>query len=54
MDNKNFFKDLLESIPVCRKIVFLLLLFQIDKDLLREIGFSEHDIKRFFQSLKKY
>ena len=43
MDNINYFKDLFESIPDYRKIVFLMFLFQDDKNLLREIGFSEHD-----------
>ena len=37
---------MLESIPDYRKIVLLLFLFQNDKDLIREIGFSEHDFKR--------
>ena len=46
MDRKNYFKDLLGSIPDFRKIVLLLFLFQNDKDLIRKIGFSEQDIKR--------
>ena len=43
MDNINYFKDLFESIPDYRKIVLLMFLFQDDKNLLREIGFSERD-----------
>ena len=43
MDNVNYFKDLFESIPDYRKIVLLMFLFQDDKNLLREIGFSERD-----------
>ena len=43
MDNINYFKDLFESIPDYRKIVLLMFLFQYDKNLLREIGFSERD-----------
>ena len=43
MDNINYFEDLFESIPDYRKIVLLMFLFQDDKNLLREIGFSERD-----------
>ena len=46
MDKKIFFKDLFESIPDYRKIVLLICIFQIDKDFLRETGFSERDISR--------
>ena len=44
MNNTNYFKDLFESIPDYRKIVLLLFLIKNDKDLLREVGFSECDI----------
>ena len=44
MNNTNYFKDLFESIPDYTKIVFLLFLIKNDKDLLREVGFSERDI----------
>ena len=44
MNNTIYFKDLFESIPDYRKIVFLLFLIKNDKDLLREVGFSERDI----------
>ena len=46
MNNINYFKDLFESILDYRKIVFLLVLIKNDKDLLREVGFSERDINR--------
>ena len=46
MNNTNYFKDLFESIPDYRKIVLLLFLIKNDKDLLREVGFSEGDINR--------
>ena len=46
MNNTNYFKDSFESIPDYRKIVFLLFLIKNDKDLLREVGFSERDINR--------
>ena len=46
MDNENYFKDIFESIPDYRKIVFLIFLIQNDKNLLKEIGFSKNDINR--------
>ena len=44
MNNSNYFKDIFESIPDYRKIVLLIFLFQIVKNLLNEIGFSKADI----------
>ena len=46
MDHIKKFKDMFESIEDYRKIVFLIFLIQIEKNLLREIGFSERDINR--------
>ena len=46
MDNKNYFKDLFESISDYRKIVLLIFLFQNDKNLLKEIGFSRSYINQ--------
>ena len=42
----NYVKDLFESITDYRKIALLIFLIQNDKNLLREIGFSEYDINR--------
>ena len=44
MDNKNYFKDIFESIHDYKKIVLLIFLIQNDKNLLKEIGFSKNDI----------
>ena len=44
MDNENYFKDLFDSISDYRKIVLLIFLFQNDKILLKENGFSKNDI----------
>ena len=44
MNYENYFKDIFESIPDYRKIVLLIILIQNDKNLLKEIGFSERDI----------
>ena len=46
MDNINYFKDIIESIPDYRKIVLLIFLIQNDKNFLKEIGFSKNDINR--------
>ena len=46
MNNINYFKDIIESIPDYRKIVLLIFLIQNDKNLLKEIGFSKNDINR--------
>ena len=40
MNNSNYLKDTFESIPDYRKIVFLIILIQNEKNLLNEIGFS--------------
>ena len=45
MGNAFYFRDFFESIMDYRKNVLLIFLFQNDKDLLREFGFSECDIK---------
>ena len=44
MDNKNYFKDIFESIHDYKKIVLLIFSIQNDKNLLKEIGFSKNDI----------
>ena len=44
MNYETYFKDLFQSIPDYRKIVILIFLIQNDKNLLREVGFSERDI----------
>ena len=44
MNNINYFKDIIESIPDYRKIVLIIFLIQNDKNLLEEIGFSKNDI----------
>ena len=47
MNYENYFKDIFESIADYRKIILLIFLIQNDKNLLKEIGFSEYDIIRF-------
>ena len=52
MNNSNYFRDIFESKPGYRKIVLLIFLFQDDKNLLHEIGFSELDINRLNKEFK--
>ena len=44
MNYEKYFEDLFESITDYRKIILLILFIQIDKNLLKEIGFSKNDI----------
>ena len=44
MDNITYFEDMFESIHDYKKIVLLIFSIQIDKNLLKEIGFSKNDI----------
>ena len=46
MDHVNYFEDFFESIEEYRKTVIKIFLNEDDKNLLREIGFSERDIER--------
>ena len=46
MNNEKHFKDIFESIYDYIKIVLLIFLIQNDKNLLREVGFSQHDKNR--------
>ena len=46
MEIINYFKNLFKSISDYRKIVLLIFLIKDDKELLREIGFSERVISR--------
>ena len=46
MNNENYFKDIFESIHDYKNIVLLIFLIQNDKNLLHEVGFSQHDFNR--------
>ena len=46
MNNHNYFKDIFESIHDYKKVVLLIFLFQNDKNLLNEVGFTQRDINR--------
>ena len=52
MDNVNYFWHWFESIEDYKKIVFLIIILQIDKDLLLAVGFSERDLNHFWREFK--
>ena len=53
MDNSNYCKDLLESIPDYKEIVLLIFLIQNDKNLLKECGLLKNDIIQLIFEFKK-
>ena len=56
MCNINYFEDIFDSIHDYKKIVLLIFLIQNDKNLLREVSFSERDIislKKEFKNILK-
>ena len=46
MEYRNYFKDLLESVPDYRKKVLLMFLIKNDVDLINACGFLRNDINR--------
>ena len=53
MDNANYFEESFESIPDYRKIILLKFLNKGDKNLLKEVEFSEYSISRLNLEFKK-
>ena len=53
MKYENCFRDIFQSIPDYRKKVLFMFLFENDKDLLLDIGFSERDINRLNLEFEK-
>ena len=52
MNNKNYFKDLLKSVPDYEKIVLLMFLIKIDVNFLYECGFLKGDINFLYKEIK--
>ena len=52
MNNVNYFKDLLESIPDYKKIVLLMFVVKNDDNLLYECGFLKGDINFLYKEFK--
>ena len=53
MDHVNLFKDLFESMPEYRMIVFLMFLLKCDDRLLNDCGCLKNDIYRLCLEFKK-
>ena len=52
MDNVKYFKDLFQSKPDYRKIVFLMFLIKDDKNLLKDVDFSKNDVNLLYSEFK--
>ena len=52
MNNVNYFKDLIESIPDYKKIVLLMCLIKNDVNMLYECGFPKGDINFLCKEFK--
>ena len=52
MDNLNSFKDLFETIPVYKEIVFLMFSLKNDVNFLYECGFSKGEINFLYKEYK--
>ena len=53
MEDKNYFKDMLESIPNYRKIILLCFIIKRDDVMLREFGLSDSFIKKLYDDCKQ-
>ena len=53
LDHVNFFKNLLESTPECRKIVLLMFLIKNDSDFSGECGFLKNHINSLSLEIEK-
>ena len=52
MNSVNYFKDLFESIPDCKKIILLMFLIKNDVNFLYEYGFLKGDINFLYKEFK--
>ena len=53
MEDINYFKDMLDSIPYFRKIILLCFIIKRDDAMLREFGLSDDFIKKFYNGCKQ-
>ena len=53
MEDINYFKDILESIPNYRKIILLCFIIKRDDIILREFGLSDNFIKKLYDDCKQ-
>ena len=53
MEDINYFKDMLESIPNYRKIILLCFIIKRDDIMLREFGLSDDFIEKLYNDCKQ-
>ena len=53
MEDINYFKDMLESIPNYRKIILLCFIIKRDDVILREFGLSDDFIEKLYNDCKQ-
>ena len=53
MDDINYFKDMLNSIPYYRKIIFLCFIIKRDYTMLKEFGLSDDFIENLYNDCKQ-
>ena len=53
MEDINYFKDMLESIPNYRKIILLCFIIKRDDVMLKEFGLSDNFIKKLYNDCKQ-
>ena len=53
MEDINYFKDMLESIPNYRKIILLCFIIKKDDIMLKEFGLSDKFIKNLYDDCKQ-
>ena len=53
MDDINYFKDMVNSIPYYRKIILLCFIIKRDEGILREFGLSDDFIEKLYNDCKQ-
>ena len=53
MEDINYFKDMLNSLPYYRKIIFLCFIFKRDDTMLKEFGLSDDFIGKLYNDCKQ-
>ena len=53
MEDINYFKDMLESIPNYRKIILLCFIIKRDNVILREFGLSDDFLEKLYNDCKQ-
>ena len=53
MEDTNYFKDMLKSLPYYRKIIFLCFIIKRDDTMLKEFGLSDDFIEKIYNDCKQ-